>query len=115
MLYPVFVGYADSQVNPYLENGLIRFVIYFSLLGPLTQLMQITQHAMQRIFEYQADQFSFIHGYGLELSSALDKLMRDNLGVYSEWSYALVYESHPRVLERLFVLKAMMNEKDKNE
>ena len=114
-LYPYFEAIADSKSYLFLENDLIRFVIYFQLLGPLVQLMQITQHAMTRVFEYQADKFAFEHGYGIELSSALDKLMRENLGVYSDWVYALTKESHPRVLERLFVLKALLNEEKKKQ
>eukprot|EP00834_Sanchytrium_tribonematis_P002004 NODE_55_length_29507_cov_0.809712.p7 type:complete len:414 gc:universal NODE_55_length_29507_cov_0.809712:17886-19127(+) len=112
--YPLFVGYSDSSLKC-LENKLVAFVIYFQFLGPIANLMQISQHAITRVFEYQADKFAFEHGYGLELSSALDKLMRKNLGVYSEWLYALTKESHPRVLERLFVLKALMSESKKTK
>ena len=109
--YPWFVNYAEGASNTYLANDLIKFVIYFQLLGPLTQLMSISQHALTRLFEYQADKFAFEHGYGMELQSALDKLQRENLGVYSDWVYALTKESHPRVLERLTVLKELMSEK----
>ena len=115
MLYPVFVhNVVQVAEYPFLKNELIRFLVYFQLLGPLTQVVEISQHAITRVFEYQADKFAFEHGYGLELCSALDKLMRENLQVYSHWLYALTKESHPRALERLFVIKAMLSDKKKN-
>ena len=61
---------------------------------------------LTRRFEFQADRFAMNMHRAADLSSALVKLNKDNLGFpVADWLYSTWHYSHPPLLERLRALK----------
>jgi hypothetical protein len=51
--------------------------------------------------EFQADEYAVTLGHGAQLSCALVKLEKDNLGFpVSDWLFSALHRSHPTLLER---------------
>ncbi|XP_076637368.1 CAAX prenyl protease 1 homolog [Colletes latitarsis] len=95
-IYEAF-GFYDSQPT---LIGLIIITTY--ILIPVNTIIKFISVLQGRKFEFEADKFARIQGYGKALKTALIKLQKDNLcyplydKLYSGW-----HHTHPPLLERL--------------
>ncbi len=94
-------GFPDSR--PIIVGLIIVFELVFT---PYNMLYSFVMVQLIRRFEYQADEFAQGMGKGRFLSSALVKLVKDNLGFpIADPLYSNFNHTHPTVLERVRALK----------
>jgi STE24 endopeptidase len=111
LLYTAF-GFDDGE-RPVLIGLMI--ILQF-VTAPYNAVLDFAMTALSRRFEFQADEFAAnVLGKADKLSSALINLNNDNLGfpIY-DWLYSNWHHSHPPLLERLAVLKALKIQKKQN-
>nr|XP_057946485.1 CAAX prenyl protease 1 homolog [Doryrhamphus excisus] len=98
----LFVAFGFNDSQPTLIGLMIIFQFIFS---PYNELLSFCLTVLSRRFEFQADAFARNMGKASELSSALIKLNKDNLGFpVADWLYSMWHYSHPPLLERLRAL-----------
>ncbi|XP_003700368.1 CAAX prenyl protease 1 homolog isoform X1 [Megachile rotundata] len=87
---PVFIGYS---------------ILSMFILAPFNTLLNFLTTVIGRRFEFEADRFAMILGYGAALKRSLIKLEVDNLTfpLYDKL-YSGFHHNHPTVLERLEAL-----------
>lgn len=93
---------------------IIGFMLFNDLLQPMECLMQFLISLLQRLQEYQADQYANKLGMSKDLCRALINLQIKNLSTMSvdNW-YSAYHYSHPTLAERLTALN-YVSEKKKN-
>ncbi|XP_061751917.1 CAAX prenyl protease 1 homolog [Nerophis ophidion] len=98
----LFVAFGFNDSQPTLIGLMIIFQFIFA---PYNELLSFCLTILSRRFEFQADAFARDMGKAPELSSALIKLNKDNLGFpVADWMYSMWHYSHPPLLERLRAL-----------
>ncbi len=94
-------GFTDSK--PIIIGLTIVFELVFT---PYNMIFSFLMVQLIRRFEYQADEFAQNMGKSTHLSSALIKLVKDNLGFpIADSLYSNFNHTHPTILERVRKLK----------
>jgi len=98
----VSFGFDDTRA---VIIGLFLFLMIFS---PVETFLTILSTLLTRLYEFQADRFSFNLGYGLQLEEALIHIHKQNLGALTpdKW-YAWFHYTHPPLVERLKALREL--------
>lgn len=56
----------------------IGFMLAQGIISPLDTIIEFVNHAISRAFEFQADNFAYVRGYGQALQCGLAKLGKEN-------------------------------------
>jgi STE24 endopeptidase len=105
----MFASFGFVQFQPFL----IGLLIFFLLISPLSHVMSFLSNALTRKFEYEADAFGAHLGYAKELRQGLITLCKENKSSFChDWLYSTLHHSHPTLIERLRVLKAISSKSD---
>ena len=90
----------------------IGFVLLERLFEPLEEAIALLFNIFSRRFEYQADEYATLHGFG-KLPDALRKLVKNNLSLLVEDPLVSTIEnSHPTVVERIRAIRKIQHLKD---
>ena len=97
----------DSFGFPDSKPVIIGLIVVFELIfTPYNMIFSFLMVQLIRRFEYQADEFAQNMGKSQFLSSALIKLVKDNLGFpIADPLYSNFNHTHPTILERVRKLK----------
>ena len=84
------------------ESVFLKLLLFFLVLEPINEILQIKQVAFTRSIEFAADKYSVNLGYGESLKSGLVAIHVNNqANLNPDWLFALFTFSHPAMVERL--------------
>lgn len=83
-----------------------NLLLYMFLISPIITVISILTSSVSRKFEYQADDFVKVNGYGEHLVEALKVLSRENFANLTPHPlYVKLFYSHPPVADRIIALR----------
>jgi len=87
---------------------IVSLILFFMLLAPVAQALQLMMTMLSRHFEFQADSFAATKGRGACLRSGLHQIHEENKGDLNPdpW-YSWYHFSHPPLVERVRELKVL--------
>lgn len=85
----------------------LNAIAFFTLYTPISTLLDLTGNILSRKYEYQADAYAHIHGFGEQLVSGLKKLSAKSLSnLMPHPLYVFFNYSHPTLYQRITKIKS---------
>lgn len=92
-------GFYNNTSQSSIFIGLLLFQFIYS---PISHLTGLLMHILSRHFEYEADKYGVIQGFGQGLKDGLIQLFKENKSSpIRDTLYSTYHDSHPTMLQRI--------------